>query len=130
MVQAPRSRARAGVLLAGAAAALSLALGACGDDDDAATAPGAEADDGGETGADATLEVTSFEYSDVTAPAGGTLEVVNTSGGAHTFTADGGEFDEDVPDGETITVDVPDQPGDYPFHCEIHPSMTGMLTAE
>ena len=33
-------------------------------------------------------------------------------------------------DGETITVQVPDEPGDYAFFCSIHPSMTGTLTAE
>ena len=66
----------------------------------------------------------------MTAAAGGTLEVVNSSGGEHTFTADDGEFDDDLPDGETIEVDVPAEPGEYGFHCEIHPSMTATLTAE
>ncbi|HET8618531.1 MAG TPA: cupredoxin domain-containing protein [Acidimicrobiales bacterium] len=114
------------------AAGLVLALGACGDDDDDAAdtteedSPSAGTDGGG----DATLEVSEFDFEDVSAPAGGTLAVTNSSGGAHTFTADDGEFDEELPDGETVDVAVPAEPGDYPFHCEIHPSMEATLTAE
>jgi plastocyanin len=114
------------------AAGLVLALGACGDDDDDAAdtteedSPSAGTDGGG----DATLEVSEFDFEDASAPAGGTLAVTNSSGGAHTFTADDGEFDEELPDGETVDVAVPAEPGDYPFHCEIHPSMTATLTAE
>jgi plastocyanin len=126
------------------ATALVLAPAACGDDDDDEASTGA-ADEGsggadyggGGSGegspsgsADATLEVVAIEYDDVTAPAGGTLEVVNSSGAGHTFTADDGSFDESFGDGETVTVEVPAEPGEYPFHCEIHPSMEATLTAE
>jgi plastocyanin len=48
----------------------------------------------------------------------------------HTFTADDGAFDESYVADESISVDVPDEPGDYPFHCEIHSSMTGTLTVK
>ena len=114
------------------AAGLVLALGACGDDDDDAAdtteedSPAAGTDGGG----DATLEVTEFDFEDVSAPAGGTLTVTNSSGGGHTVTADDGAFDEELPDGETVEVAVPAEPGEYPFHCEIHPSMQATLTAE
>src|SRR5690606_41173045 len=118
-------------MLAGPALAAALVLAvACGDDD------GDGGDGGGGTegsaGApDATLEITSLSYSDVTVPAEGTLEIVNSSGAPHTFTADDGSFDApDVGVDDTVTVEVPDEPGDYPFHCEIHPSMTATLTAE
>jgi plastocyanin len=110
---------------------LSLGLAACGgDDDDDDTSSDTTAADGGETNADATLDVTETSYSDVSAPAGGTLAIVNETGSQHTFTADDGEFDETYGPDETITVDVPAEPGEYPFHCEIHPSMTATLTAE
>ena len=127
--------ARTGVarLAAGLVAlALLLLLGACGDDDDSSSSDTtAEQGDGADSGGgDAQLDVTSFDFSDVDAPAGGTFEVVNESGGAHTVTADDGEFDEELPDGETIEVPVPSAPGEYGFHCEIHPSMTATLTAE
>jgi|SoiMethySBSTD1v2_1073268.scaffolds.fasta_scaffold09265_11 plastocyanin len=132
-----RSRTTAARLLA-ATAALTLLLGACGgdDDDSSSDTTAAQGDSGGGGGtaeggaAEGKLEVTSFDYSDVTAAAGGSLEVVNSSGGAHTFTADDGEFDEELPDGQTIQVAVPAEPGEYGFHCEIHPSMTATLTAQ
>lgn len=106
---------------------LVAALGACG---------GGGGDDGGNAGsdvkADVTLEVTGFSYKDVTVPAGGTLAVKNSSGATHTFTPDhAGDFeDKTYGDGETITIKVPDQPGQYGFHCEIHPNMQATLTVE
>ena len=126
-------RSSVGWLVAGLAA-LALLLSACGDDDDDASSDttaepdGDDASGGGAT--EGRLEVTSFDYSDVTATAGGTLEVVNESGGDHTVTADDGEFDEELPDGETVEVPVPSEPGEYGYHCEIHPSMAATLTVE
>jgi plastocyanin len=130
MGEARRTRTAAGLAVTGLAAVVLL-LGACGDDDDSdSSSDTTEASDGGSGGGEATLDVTSFDFSDVSAPAGGTFEVINESGGAHTVTADDGEFDEELPDGETIEVPVPSEPGTYGFHCEIHPSMTATLTAQ
>lgn len=134
----PRSHRprRAGLtrLAALATAGLALSLTACGDDADSDTDATDEAtgetESGGSGTADATLEVDSLEYQDVTVPAGGTVEIVNTSGVGHTFTAEDDSFDEDYGSDETITVQVPDESGDYPFVCEIHPQMTGTLTVE
>ena len=107
---------------------LIMVIGACGDDD----SKDGSSDEGtsGSGSAGATLDVDSIAYHDVTAPAGGTLEIVNSSGTAHTFTADDGAFDVEYGSDETKTVDMPDEAGDYPFHCEIHPSMTATLTVE
>jgi plastocyanin len=118
---------RAGVA-AVAVLGLVLALGACGDDD--SNAGSSDEGTSGSGSADATLEVDSIAYHDVSAPAGGTLEIINSSGTGHTFTADDGAFDESYGADESISVDVPDEPGDYPFHCEIHASMTGTLSVE
>ena len=118
-----RSLAFAAVLV------LGLTAAACGDDDDDSSSDTTSSADGGGSG-DAEMVVESNDYEDVSAPAGGGLDVVNTSGATHTFTADDGEFDVEVPDGETVTVDVPEAPGEYGFHCEIHPSMQATLTAE
>lgn len=118
-------------LVAVATLGLLGGLAACGDDDDASSDGGStdQASDGSGS-ADATLEVDSIAYSDVTAPAGGTLEIDNTSGVNHTFTADDGSFDVAYDAGETVDVDVPSEPGDYPFHCEIHASMMATLTVD
>lgn len=126
----PRSLRPGGPRIAAVAlVGLIVVLGACGDDGDSDAEPGDQAT--GESGAaDATLEVVEIEYHDVSAPAGGTLEIVNSSGVEHTFTADDASFDQSYGSDESIAVDVPDEPGDYPFHCEIHPTMTGTLTVE
>jgi plastocyanin len=130
MGDARRTRRR-GVLVATGLAAVALLLGACGDDDDSDSSSDTTASsDAGSGGGEGTLDVTSFNFSDVSAPAGGTLEVINESGGTHTVTADDGEFDVELPDGETVEVPVPSEPGEYGFHCEIHPSMTATLTAQ
>jgi plastocyanin len=134
MDDAPRTQRRLWWLPAATLlAVVPMTATACGGDDDDESSDTTAADESGDDaggGGDATLEVSEFEFEDVTAPAGGTLEVANSSGGAHTFTADDGAFDESLPDGDTITVDVPAEPGDYPYHCEIHPSMAATLTAE
>ena len=116
-----------------AIAAILMGAAACGGDDDdtssGTTGTTAAESNGGGGGGEGTLDVTEFKFDDVTAAAGSTLKVKNDSGAAHTFTADdGGGFDEALPNGETVDVKVPDQPGEYPFHCEIHPSMKATLT--
>jgi plastocyanin len=61
--------------------------------------------------------------------AGEPFSVVNEDDTEHTFTADDGSFDVDVPAGETVTVDALDA-GTYDFHCNIHASMSGTLDVE
>jgi plastocyanin len=141
-------------LAIGLAAGLALALTACGDDDDDETGTAAETtesteaasdpygggggettttagDEGGGAAGGATLEVTGIEYSDASAPAGGTLEIVNSSGAPHTFTSDDDAFESvDIASDGTATAQVPAEAGEYPFHCEIHPSMQATLTVE
>lgn len=137
MTDARPSISRARRLAAAAlAAGLVLGLGACGgddDDEDAAdleeTSP-EENSPAGTTGGDATMTLTESQFQDVSVAAGGTIEVTNDSGVPHTMTADDGAFDEELPDGETTPVAAPSEPGDYGFHCEIHPSMTATLTVQ
>jgi len=115
-----------------AIAGILLGLAACGDDDDdtsSGTTETTQAEDGG-SGGNATLDVTEFQFEDVTVAAGGTVAVTNDSGAAHTFTADDGDFDEPLPVGETVDVQAPSAPGEYPYHCEIHPSMKATLTVQ
>jgi len=115
-----------------AVAGILMGLAACGDDDDdvsSGTTQSTEAESGGDGGG-ATLDVTEFKFEDVSVSAGGTVSVTNDSGAAHTFTADDGDFDEALPVGETVDVQAPSAPGEYPFHCEIHPSMKATLTVQ
>jgi plastocyanin len=59
---------------------------------------------------------------------GAALTVSNTTAAPHTVTADGGAFDSGtVSPNTTITMTFA-TPGTYPFHCQIHPYMTGTLT--
>jgi plastocyanin len=111
-----------------------VALGACGDDDDdgddaTGEATTEETSGGGEaTGEGITAE--GFAFNDATAAAGATVPVTNADGATHTVTADDGSFDVSVGGGESGEFTAPAEPGDYPFHCEIHTSMTGTLTVE
>jgi plastocyanin len=45
----------------------------------------------------------------------------------HTVTADGGAFDSHQLDAGASYSAVLQNPGDYPFHCDIHPTMTGTI---
>jgi plastocyanin len=136
--------------------AAGVVLAACGDDDEpaatgdvgttASTAGdtggsdygGASTDDGssdGAAGAGASGEPTVIAQDiafagDITVGPGGAFFFDNQDGTTHTLTADDGSFDSgEVSGGErSDAITAPDEPGDFPFHCEIHPSMTATLT--
>lgn len=123
-------------------------LAACGDDDDDAATqdtPSTTAATGGDTGGadygspgtggdagDGTSIVAEdFTFTSLTVPAGSEVTFENADDTAHTLTADDGAFDTgDVAGGASATFTAPGDPGEYAFHCEIHPSMTGTLTVE
>ena len=56
-----------------------------------------------------------------------TITVTNDDSFTHTFTTDDGAVDEEVGGGEAVEVEV-EVEGEVPYHCEIHPSMTGTIT--
>lgn len=138
------------VTAAAAAAALVLGLAACGDDDDddvtasggdsttVTTAPPDTGSDdlypsGGGDGeaAAGTVEAVDFEFTSTSVAAGSEVTFKNAGEAPHTMTADDGAFDSGTVDGgASATVTAPAEPGDYPFHCEIHPNMTATLTVE
>ena len=138
----PATRRRRPVAVAVIAAAMSLAACSSGDDEAGVTsaspattepapttspAASPEPDSSGEAVA---YEVSAIEYTDVTAPAGATIDVTNSSGAAHTFTAEDGSFDVAYAANEAATVEAPAEPGAYPFFCEVHPAMEATLTVE
>ena len=121
------------------ASGLLFGLGACSDDDedDATDDTEAPADDGATDDTEAPAEggdgitIADFTFSGATAEAGGTVSVVNEDGTTHTVTSDDDAFDEvSLGGGESGELTAPSEPGDYPFHCEIHRNMTGTLTVE
>jgi plastocyanin len=142
-----RARALATVSIA---ALLVVGLAACGDDSDVDTASGdattvtTGADDGygsdqttttGEAGDDEAagteVEAEDFSLTSVTVAPGAEVTFENYGENPHTMTADDGAFDSGrVEPGESVKVTAPDEPGAYPFHCEIHDSMTATLTVE
>ena len=149
----PRRCRRCVVAAAAVAVIGALVLAACGDDSNAAqgdttTAPaagpattgsGPDETTGTTVGTGGTAgpardtvryEVAAIEYEDVTAPAGGTIEVTNTSQAAHTFTTDDRSIDVAYAVDQPATVRVPTEPGEYPFHCDIHPGMEATLTVD
>jgi plastocyanin len=128
------------------AALVALLLGsvaACGSDDDSAagtsdgsTTSGAPAGDdyggGGGEGESSTIVAQDFSLTDLTVSAGKEIVLRNDGDVTHTATADDGSFDlGEVAGGEASDpATAPEEPGSYPFHCEIHPAMTATLTVE
>jgi plastocyanin len=128
------------------ATAATITLTGCGGDDDdddaagdsAAATEAPAADDGGEATeapeATAAAGVTIVDFT-FTVPAsvaaGEAITVTNNDGPPHTFTDDNGAFDTAsiAGSGGTATVTIAEA-GEYSFHCEIHPSMTGTIVVE
>ena len=121
---------------------VAMVFGACGggDDEDATdtdTGTGADvtdddsADDGGGGGGGG-ITIEGFAFTDVpTAAPGADVSISNQDSAAHTVTADGDEFDSgNISGNGTGSITAPDEAGEYPFHCEIHPNMKGTLTVE
>lgn len=146
---------RSRVLAAAAVTLLALVgLAACGDDggDDvvagsgnattsstagSSTTAAAGGDDyspgggGGEATAGSTVVAKDFSLTSVTVAPGSKVEVENEGAAPHTVTADDGTFDTDrVEPGASTSFTAPTEPGDYAYHCEIHPAMTGTLTVQ
>jgi plastocyanin len=131
-------------LLATAIALIPLA--ACGDDDDddaagdttTPTTPATEGDGaataapgtGGGAAGGATITITEFAFPPETRMgAGGTLTVTNETGAAHTVTDLLGTFNEEVPAGETVEIEIA-EPGSYEYVCNFHPQMMGVINVE
>lgn len=60
----------------------------------------------------------------------GTLVLMSFGPSAHTFTADDGSFDVDLPapaEGEWTERSLAPPLGEHAFHCKLHPNMTGVL---
>ena len=147
----PRPRLVRSSIATALAVVLALGAAACGDDDDATATAGdsgttasTAGDDGGDpygstSGGSAdgdapegTIVAVDFSLTDVTVGPGEEITLQNDGDKPHTATADDGEFDLGTaePGGSSEPGTAPEEPGSYPFHCEIHPDMTATLTVE
>ena len=71
-----------------------------------------------------------FSPGDVTAAVGETITWTNEDSAAHTVTLDDGACDTgNIGQGTTAGL-VFDAAGTYPYHCKIHPNMTGTITIQ
>jgi plastocyanin len=112
-----------------AAMVLVLGLAACGDDDDAENG----GTDNERAGAGATIVAAdiAFDPTELSVAAGETITLRNEDDVEHSFTIDDPEVDAEAEGGEEATVEAPEEPGTYAFHCRYHPEqMTGTLTVQ
>jgi len=139
--------------LAGAAAALTLAIAACssGDDSSDSAAPsvatttsaaaattsapaGGEvtsSDDSGPAAGSGTITIQDFAFgSPLTVKPGAMITVTNKDAAAHDVASDEeGEFRTPLLNKEeSATFTAPTQPGTYKFSCTVHPQMQGIGT--
>jgi plastocyanin len=125
--QLARTRLGARALLAGSAVILSAGLAACGSASSSGT-PGATHAGGGATRS--TIDIKNFAFAPdvITVTPGATVSVTNEDSVTHTLTSTAGKFDTgDVASGHTARFTAPTTPGTYPYRCNIHQYMTGML---
>lgn len=100
-----------------------------------ASTPAPESPAGGEPspapgGAVVEVSIAGFAFSPaaVTVNVGGTVTWTHADGAPHTVTADGGAFESArMGQGDTFSNTFP-AAGSFPYHCAIHPSMTGTVT--
>jgi plastocyanin len=106
----------------GIAAAATLV--ACGGGDDG----------GGGGGEGTTLSMTdnAFSPTDVTVSSGGTVELSNDGGALHNLTIEGTDIDQDVDPGQSASITVDAEAGEYTMFCEYHrdAGMEGTVTVQ
>ena len=117
---------------------LSLLVAACGNggssDTTATAAPSSGSSTTASAGGGSEVEVImtnrSYDPETVTIKVGDTVTWVNEDAPQHDVVADNGEFKSDLFDeGQTFSFTFT-QAGTYPYHCSIHPGMTGTVIVE
>ncbi len=93
------------------------------------SSPGAAREDNAATGETVMVDIKDFRYRPemVEIAAGGTVTWTNQEVIVHTATADEGSFDSgDLSKGDTFSFTF-DEPGEYPYFCEYHDNMHGVV---
>ncbi|MFB7378366.1 cupredoxin domain-containing protein [Kitasatospora purpeofusca] len=97
----------------------------------AASASGSSAPAGAVT---VTIKDFKFDPATITVAPGTAITVTNQDSAGHTLTAlapNAGAFDTGLLEqGRSATITAPTTPGSYPFHCDVHPTMTGTLVVQ
>lgn len=130
----PTGRAPFAVAVAACALALTTLTGCSdgggGGGSSSATKSGASPSAGG--GTQVTISNFKFQPASFTVAPGAKITVVNNDSTTHTLTATkGGSFDTgDIAPGKSATITAPSKAGAFPYHCMIHPFMTGTLTVK
>jgi plastocyanin len=103
------------------AVAAALALAACGGEDA-----------GGGGGGTLSMIDNEFDPASLTVSAGDSLEVSNDGANLHNITIEGTDIDEDVEPGQSTSVTIDADPGEYTMFCEFHRSggMEGTVTVQ
>ncbi|MEV0188565.1 cupredoxin domain-containing protein [Kitasatospora purpeofusca] len=81
-----------------------------------------------------TIKDFKFDPATLTVAPGTAITVTNQDDTGHTLTAlapNAGAFDTGLLEqGKSATITAPTTPGSYPFHCDVHPTMTGTLVVQ
>lgn len=109
------------------AVAAALALAACGGEN--AEGGGGEGGGGGGT---LSMIDNEFDPASLTVGAGDSLEVSNDGANPHNITIEGTDVDEDVDPGQSTSVTIDAEAGEYTMFCEFHRSggMEGTVTVQ
>lgn len=135
----PRARVHRKIgMVAGALLGVAVLAGACSSgasSSTSTTASGGSSSGGGSssTGGSASITIQNFSFSPakITVTPGEKVTVTNKDSVAHTVTANDKKFNTgDIAAGKTVTFTAPSSPGSYPYMCNIHQYMTGMLTVK
>jgi plastocyanin len=83
----------------------------------------------GSTGQTITIKNFDFSPSSITVAPGASVTVSNRDSVAHTLSSKADAFDTgDIQAGQSKTFTAPNKAGSYPYICNIHQYMTGILT--
>ncbi|MGC4934557.1 cupredoxin domain-containing protein [Gordonia sp. DT30] len=105
------------ILACGAMLLIPFGLAACGSDDSSGSSPAAVVD----------VKNMAFTEKSVTIKPGQTVEWKFDDGGMpHNVASDTGLFKSDLLTSGTYDHTF-DKPGKYPYHCDPHPDMTGVV---
>jgi len=75
-----------------------------------------------------TIQDLAFSPDCFSAASASSITIENKDSVTHTFTIDGTQVDVSINGGDTFNGESAGlDPGTYPFHCKIHPSMTGTV---